>query len=114
MTTARASGKIILFGEHAVVYGQPALAVPVNELFAEAEVSNIPRAGIWVNAPDIRLHEELSRLAPDNPLASVINSVFSTLDSPLPEGEGLGVRAAPTVTEIATSQKRAPRNDMME
>jgi len=79
MTIARAPGKIILFGEHAVVYGQPALAVPVNEVFAEAEVSNIDRAGIWVNAPDIGLHEELSRLAPDDPLATVINSVFSAL-----------------------------------
>ncbi len=107
MTTSRASGKIILFGEHAVVYGQPALAVPVNEVYAEAEVSNISRSGIWVNAPDIGLHEELSRLAPDNPLATVINSVFSTKDSPLPEGVGLGVRA-----EIATSQVRAPRNDV--
>ncbi len=79
MTTARASGKIILFGEHAVVYGQPALAVPVNEVYAEAEVSNISRAGIWVNAPDIELHEKLSRLARENPLASVVEAVFSAL-----------------------------------
>ena len=111
---SRASGKIILFGEHAVVYGQPALAVPVNEVFAEAEVFNINRAGIWVNAPDIGLHEKLPRLARDNPLATVINSVFSSLDSPLPEGEGLGVRATPTEVEIATSQKHAPRKDRAE
>ncbi len=82
----RASGKIILFGEHAVVYGHPALAVPVNEVFAEAEVSNISRAGIWINAPDIGLHEKLSRLARENPLAFVVEAVFAALSiSPHPQ-----------------------------
>jgi mevalonate kinase len=115
VTTARASGKIILFGEHAVVYGQPALAVPVNELYAEAEVSNIPRAGIWVNAPDIGLHEELSRLAPDNPLATVINSVFSALGMDVIARRALPDEAiSSTVGEIATSQEHAPRNDRVE
>ena len=81
MTKTTAPGKIILFGEHAVVYGQPALAVPVNQVYAEAEVLDIPRAGIWINAPDIRLHEELSRLAPENPLASVISAVYAEIET---------------------------------
>ena len=55
VTKSSAPGKIILFGEHAVVYGQPALAVPVNQVYAEAEVLGIDRAGIWVNAPRHRI-----------------------------------------------------------
>lgn len=38
-----AGGKIILFGEHAVVHGQPAIAVPLTSIRAEAEV--YPGAG---------------------------------------------------------------------
>ena len=112
MTKASAPGKIILFGEHAVVYGQPALAVPVSEVHADAEVSDIDRAGIWVDAPDIGLHEELSRLAPDHPLAAVINSVFAALNIDVIASEAKQSRI--TQEEIASSQKHAPRNDVIK
>ena len=112
--SARASGKIILFGEHAVVYGQPALAVPVNDIFVEAEVSDSPRAGITIAAPDIGLHAELSRLARENPLASLVEAVFAALNiartdrpkieikitSTIPIAAGLGSGAAVSVAVI--------------
>ena len=72
MTSASAPGKIILFGEHAVVYGRPALAVPVTQVHADVEVLDSSKDGIWIDAPDINLHAELNSLPSDHPLAAVI------------------------------------------
>ena len=38
-THGSASAKVILFGEHAVVYGQPAVAIPIQDVRASAAVS---------------------------------------------------------------------------
>jgi mevalonate kinase len=112
MTTSSAPGKIILFGEHAVVYGQPALAVPVTQVHATATVSENSRGGIMVEAPNINLSAELSSLAENHPLAAVINNVFSTLNiqnppactiylqSTIPVASGLGSGAAVSVAII--------------
>jgi mevalonate kinase len=110
MTHAQAPGKIILFGEHAVVYGQPALAVPVHQVHADAEVSDSDRAGIWVNAPDIRLHAEHSHLALDDALGATISLVCAEMGiDVIASGakQSLSIHA-----EIASSQKHAPRNDV--
>jgi len=82
MTSASAPGKIILFGEHAVVYGRPALAVPVAQLHADVEVSDSSKDGIWIDAPDINLHAELKSLPSNHPLAAVIDKFFTLLSSP--------------------------------
>ena len=109
MTTSSAPGKIILFGEHAVVYGRPALAVPVTQVHVDVEVLDSARAGIWIDAPDIELHAELNTLPSDHPIASVIHnflfisrvSTFPNLDvkisSTIPVASGLGSGAAVTV-----------------
>jgi mevalonate kinase len=112
MTTSSAPGKIILFGEHAVVFGQPALAVPVTQVHATATVSENSRGGIMVEAPNINLSAKLSNLAADHPLAAVINNVFSTLNIPnppactiylqstIPVASGLGSGAAVSIAII--------------
>jgi mevalonate kinase len=81
MTLASAPGKIILFGEHAVVYGRPALAVPVMQVHADVDVAKSSRPGIWINAPDINLHAELDSLPPDHPLAETIHRFFAPASS---------------------------------
>ena len=73
-STSSAPGKIILFGEHAVVYGRPALAIPVTQVHADVEILDSDRAGIWIDAPDINLHAELNTLPSDHPIASVLHN----------------------------------------
>jgi mevalonate kinase len=51
---ATAPGKVIIFGEHAVVYGRPAIAVPVTDVQARAEiVVGEPGSGLWLLAADL-------------------------------------------------------------
>jgi mevalonate kinase len=104
-----APGKIILFGEHAVVYGRPALAVPVTQVHTDVEIADSSRAGIWIQAPNVNLHAELNSLPSDHPLASVIHNLFFTLGidpfpnleikitSNIPVASGLGSGAAVSV-----------------
>ena len=95
-----APGKIILFGEHAVVYGRPALAVPVTQVHADVEVLDSSRAGIWIDAPDINVHAELNTLPSDHPIASVIHNFLFLFPHPNPspceappKGAGRGARS---------------------
>jgi mevalonate kinase len=110
-----APGKIILFGEHAVVYGRPAIAVPVQQVSARALVMAEPRqpsGTMLIQAPDIGLESSLADLPADHPLAIAINGVLRhygitrppaftlRITSNIPLAAGLGSGAAVSVAII--------------
>ena len=94
--TATAPGKIILFGEHAVVYGRPAIAVPVNNVRARAVVMADPRGqvgDIQIKAPDVGLETSLEGLPEDHPIRAAVEGVLFEL----------GITRAPACTLQITS-----------
>ncbi len=113
--SATAPGKIILFGEHAVVYGRPAIAVPVEQLRARAVISADPRGkqgAVHIQAPDIGLDTWLDQLPESHPLRKAIQVVLMELSitrlpafqlrvtSTIPVAAGLGSGAAVSVAII--------------
>jgi mevalonate kinase len=106
MTQATAPGKIILFGEHAVVYGRPAIAAPVTQVQATAVVEPGNQPGVYLIAPDLGLDYLLAEAAEADPLATAVRLAQTaanlpelppltiTVSSTIPIASGLGSGAA--------------------
>jgi len=94
MIEATAPGKVILFGEHAVVYGRPALAAPVTQLRARAVVETGDGPDVRLVAPDLGRATTLAAARETNPLAATVRLVARRAGRPLPPGVSLSVSSA--------------------
>lgn len=114
-TSASAPGKIILFGEHAVVYGRPAIAVPIGEVRAKAIITADPLSppgSVRIQSPNIGVDTMLADLPATHPLAAVVLKLKSALNLPhlpackirisstIPVASGLGSSAAVSIAII--------------
>ena len=111
----KAPGKIILFGEHAVVYGQPAIAIPVTKVYATAKITPAIAGSpgqIHIQARKIGLDSDLADLKFDHPLAEAVRIALEAVspaqipafnlqvDSEIPVSAGMGSSAAVSVAII--------------
>lgn len=110
---ASAPAKLILCGEHAVVYNRPAIALPLADVRARVRVSPRSWRGVHFSAPNLRRRWTLAE-RPDDTLsmlanetlhslnASPTNGMLVTIRSKIPIASGMGSGAA-----VATALVRA-------
>ena len=125
MVQATAPGKVILFGEHAVVYGRPAIAVPVTQVRATAIVTAGPAGCARLVAPDLGIDVLLEEAGAEEPLVAAVRQVQQaaglahlpdftlTVRSAIPIASGLGSGAAITAAVIRALATYLKRSDLL-
>ena len=108
MMAASAPGKLILFGEHAVVFGEPAVSTAIDlrvEVYARAHTEWLVD-GASLDDPRYRyVKAAVARAGGTDPL-------WIEIRSQVPSGAGLGSSAAVAVATLASLQSRLGRLDI--
>ena len=110
-----APGKLILCGEHAVVYGQPAIALPIMQICTKTKINAkplSPRGGVRIVVPQMDIDQDLSILPETSPIKRGLRLILDhfhhdhlpaceiRISSNIPIGSGLGSSASSSVSMI--------------